>query len=151
MTHVEGFDSLDDMFAAMGVAEDAANADLLPGQIQLRDDVTTRRYWAHPLPEIDLIVYGVTPPIAEIQPDAGFDVAENRARGYLTGTGYSPAVSSRGEPGDTHVSQVVPISEETFRLAESLNWPTWSMMMEPEQRDLGRALARHEADSLCRI
>lgn len=150
MTHVEGFDSLDQMFAAMAAREDIANMALTPGQTALRDDVAETRYWAHALPEIDMIVFGVTPPIAEIiAAGAGFDVADNRSRGYLTGTGYS-ADCPRGESGDTHVSQVVPISEETFRLAESLDWPTWTMMREHEQRHLGRALARHESDANCR-
>lgn len=149
MTHVQGFDSMDEMFGAMNVAEDIANAGLTPGQVALRDDVAATRHWAQPLPDIDLVVYGATPPIADIiARDPGFDVADNRARGYLTGVGFS-AFEPTGESSDTHVSQVVPISAEVFEMAKALDWPTWSMLAEgsAEVRPLGYALARAEAEA----
>lgn len=138
--HIQAFDSMDDAFAAMGKAEDAANARLLPGQITLRDAVTEVGYWAQAVPEWDMIIYGNTPPTAETQTGAGFDVDANRARGYLTGMAYSN-VEMFGEAGDTHVSQVVPIDAQTFALASLLEFPSLSMIREIGQRgseDLGR-------------
>jgi hypothetical protein len=149
MTHVEGFDNLDDMFAAMGAAEDVANHRLSPGQERLRDNTLVTGYWAQALPDIDLVVYGKTPPSAETQVGAGFDVAENRARGYLTGIGFS-ADCPYGEGGDTHVSQVVPITERVFVMAQLLRFPTYSMLREDYNIILGVALAECERLSLGR-
>jgi hypothetical protein len=148
---VQGFDNMDEMFSAMAAAEDAANFTLTPGQIALRDDVESTRHWAQAIPDYDMVIYGATPPIAEIEArEPGFDVADNRERGYLTGVAFSVDTPT-GESGDTHVSQVIPISAETFALAKSLDWPTWSMLREREQRDLATRLAGHEADARCRV
>jgi hypothetical protein len=147
MTHVEGFDSMDEAFMAMDVMEDIANLDLTPAQIALRDDVENTRHWAQALPDIDLVIYGIVPPVADIMAkDPGFNVVENRARGYLTGTAYS-ADDERGDPHDMHVSQVIPISGKTFMLAKGLKWPTFSMLLERENRELGRRLAEHEREA----
>lgn len=146
MTGVQGFDSMEEAFAAMGEAEDSANAALLPGQIALRDDVAVTRYWAQPVPEQDEVVYGETPPIDQMR-EPGFDVDSNRARGYLTGTCWS-GYEDRPDHHDVHVSQVVPISRETFEVARDLGWPNWSRLThDPDCRDLGRALAKHEAEA----
>ena len=146
MTHVQGFDNMDEMWATMAAAEDAANRELTPGQIRLRDDVENTGYWAQALPDLDLVIYGVVLPNAEIiAAGADFDVNDNRERGYLTSTAHSVAVSPRGETGDTHVSQVIPIHKDVYREAESLHWPSWSQLMETtEGRALGRLLARAE-------
>lgn len=144
--HVQGFDSLEEMFAAMGAAEEVANADLLPGQVRLREDTGTTRYWAQPLPEQDEVVFGEVYTLARVQSeDPGFDPAENRSRGYLTGRFYS-AFEPDGDPHDTHVSQVVPISAEVFAEARRLGWPTWSRLHEdPECLALAHSLALAEA------
>lgn len=132
---------LDGMFAAMSDMEDAANARLTAVQVALRDATGETVYWARAMPDEDLVIYGIVPPNAETQEGAGFDVDENRARGYLTGTAYSAAVDAeRGESGDTHVSQVIAISQETFRLAQMLGWPTFSMLREEDNRPLGHRL-----------
>lgn len=135
--------SMDGMFAAMAEMEDAANLRLTPGQIALRDDVENTRYWARPMVDEDVVIFGVAQPVFIVERSAGFDATENRKRGYLTGTAYS-AWLERGEYGDTHVSQVVPIPEDVFRAAQALNWPTFSMLREVEQRDLALSLARAE-------
>jgi hypothetical protein len=147
MGEVEGFDSLDDMFATMAAHEDLANMSLTPGQVRLRDDMGHTRYWARPLPEVDLVIYGRAETTGRVQAEAGFDATDNRERGYLTGTGYSEAVPD-GEYGDTHVSQVVPISMTVFLLAKSLDWPTWSRLgSDPACRGLGVALAEAEQEA----
>lgn len=113
--------------------EDAANASLTPGQVMLRDDTETTRYWAQPLPDMGLVIYAVCPPVEE-------DLRDNRARGYLTGTAYSGWEPS-GEYGDTHVSQVVPINEDLFEAARLAGFPTWDGLREEGNRALGQALA----------
>jgi hypothetical protein len=143
---VQGFDSLDEMFAAMAASEDIANLRITPGQARLRDATTETVYWAQAVPEYDLVIYGKTPPNAETQKGAGFDVDDNRERGYLTGIAYSADLED-GEPGDTHVSQVIPISLHTFTVAEALDWPRFSALREGDNRILGAALAQHETDS----
>jgi hypothetical protein len=144
MSHVEGFDNMDEMFAAMAAHEDNANRNMLPGQIRLRDDNENETFWAQPLPDIDLVVYGVAQPNFVVQRSAGFDAADNRERGYLTGTAYS-AGADTGEYGDTHVSQVIPITRTVFRLAQMLDWPDWSRLVsDPDCRTLGALLAQAE-------
>jgi hypothetical protein len=146
MSHVEGFDNMDEMFAAMAAHEDIANMNMLPGQIRLRDDAENETFWAQPLPDIDLVVYGVAQPNFVVQRSADFDAADNRERGYLTGTAYSAA--SEGEYGDTHVSQVIPITRIIFRLAQELDWPDWSRLSsDPTCRTLGRLLAQSEQEA----
>jgi hypothetical protein len=147
---VQGFNSMDEMFAAMNAAELAANERLTAGQVRLRDAVTETGYWAQAIPEHDLVIYGETPPTAETQKGAGFDVNANRKRGYLTGTAYSAAVGENGESGDTHVSQVIPIPRTTFLVAKSLDWPTFSQLHEYDNRTLGALLAAAERESLGR-
>jgi hypothetical protein len=144
MPDVQGFDTMDGMFAAMQDMEDAANADLTAVQVALRDSPEQTVYWVRAMPEWDLVIYGIVPPNAETQKGADFDVNENRARGYLTGTAYSAAVGEDGESGDTHVSQVIAINDETFRLAQTLGWPTFSMLRDPENLPLAHRLALHE-------
>ncbi len=148
--HVQGYSSMEEAFAEMEAAEASANAHLTAVQVALRDTTDKEVYWAQAVPEWDLVIYGVVPPNAETQKGADFDVDENRARGYLTGTAYSAAVGENGEPGDTHVSQVIAISEETFRLAQMLGWPTFSMLREPENLPLGHRLYLHERSTNAR-
>jgi len=104
-------DSLDDMFAEMARAEDAANARITPAQEALRDDHTATRYFARAV--YDIVVYGEVPPASD--PDL-------RARGYLTGTAYSIACPE-GESGDTHVSVCIPIGRPVFEMAREHDWP----------------------------
>lgn len=146
MTHIEPFDTVEEGLLIQSVFEDIANLDLIPGQVALRDDVETTRYWAQPIPEQDEVVYGETPPVAEMR-EPGFDVDSNRAHGYLTGVSWS-GYSESPDHHDVHVSQVVPISRETFEVARGLGWPNWSRLTHDlDCRPLGRALAQHEAEA----
>jgi hypothetical protein len=140
---IQSFDSYEDMLAAMFDAEAVANAGLTPGQVRLRDDVENVRCWAYPIPHLDVVLYGKTPRIADVQTEDGFNVAENRARGYLTGTVFS-AVEPDGEFGDTHVSQVVPITLHAFTLAEAFGWPTYQGLREGDNQILNAELALAE-------
>lgn len=144
--HVEGFDSMDQMMSAMAAHEDEANRHLTPGQVRLRDDVENTRHWAQALPDYDLVVYGIAQPNFIVKRSADFDVEDNRVRGYLTGTAYSVGEAS-GEYGDTHVSQVVPISEDVFLMAQMLGWPTWSGLHEQDNAPLAASLALAEQEA----
>lgn len=147
---VQGFDDMDAMFAAMNAAEDAANDGLLPAQVAIRDAVEERVYWVRAIAAYDLVIYGEVPPSAETQKRADFDVAENRQRGYLTGVAYSAAVGEDGEPGDTHVSQVIPIDAETFTMARGLGFPDFGSLTLDANLALARRLAEHEKQALGR-
>lgn len=116
----QSFDSLDDMYAAMEKAEDAANESLLRGQVALRDRMTETVYWVQAVPAMDLIVYGETPPATD---------TDLRSRGYLTGMAYS-AWEPEGEPGDTHVAVVMPVSKTLFDRAKAEGFPTLSQLSE---------------------
>jgi hypothetical protein len=140
--HVTSYGSMDEAFAAMNEAEAAANEALTPGQIRLRDDVENVRYWVRILTEYGLVIFGKVLPNADLKSDEdeGFDVDANRARGYLTGNAFS-AWEPTGEYGDTHVSQVIPITPTEFVMAERLGWPTMDALRDtPEGNILGRML-----------
>lgn len=142
--HVQSFDNLDEMTAYMAAQEDMANGQLSPGQIALRDDVETTRYWVRAIPDWDLVIYGKADTVADVRASGvDFDPVDNRERGYLTGTAYS-ASEPEGEYGDTHVFDVIPITDMVFRLAQGLGWPTYSMLHEREMVPLARALAESE-------
>ena len=143
--HVISFDNMDDAYDAMDTMEDRANLNLTPGQVRLRDDVEHTRYWVRMIPEYDgLVIYGKVPPVAETQREAEFDVVDNRARGYLTGTAFS-LWEPEGEPGDTHVSEVIPITPTEFVFAERLGWPDMDRLKGTEHGPiLGMMLYRCE-------
>lgn len=147
--HVQSFDNLDEMTAYMAAQEDMANGQLSPGQIALRDDVETTRYWVRAIPDWDLVIYGKADTVADVRASGvDFDPVDNRERGYLTGTAYSAAVSDRGESGDTHVAEVIPISAATFALAQEHGFPDWNRLRHPSHHALGRALATAEHEAL---
>lgn len=132
--HIQSFDSLDDMYAAMEKAENAANDSLLRGQVALRDRMEETVYWVQAVPSMDLIVYGETPAAED---------TDLRSRGYLTGMAYS-AWEPQGEHGDTHVSQVMPVSKILFDRAKSEGFPTISQLSEEQHQTLALALAMCE-------
>lgn len=148
MSHVESFDNMDEAAAYMAAHEDMANAQLSPGQIALRDDTGHTRHWARAIPDWDLVIYGEAESIDTLRANGvEFDPVDNRERGYLTGTAYS-AHEPTGEYGDTHVFDVIPITARVYRLAETLGWPTYSMLHEEEYRTLAALLAGAEREAL---
>lgn len=56
--HVETYDSMESMQAAMAAAEQAANERLLPAQIALRDAADHDVYWVRPAPEFGCLIFG---------------------------------------------------------------------------------------------
>lgn len=150
--HVESFDSIEEGYASMGRAEDSANEGLLPPQVALRDDDQNTRHFVVSLP--DCLGFGVATSLPDLlakvtanaDPDDPDDVAEVeyetemyrgiRPRGYLTGTVHTIYGE---EYGDTHVSQVIPISEEAFEEARRAGWKAAAMdglltvMLDPDQ------------------
>lgn len=150
--HVESFDSLEAMHASMNAAENAANDGLVPPQVALRDDVDTTRHFVVGLP--DCLGFGEVPRYdsllarvtSRMDVDDPEDVAEAeweiadlpdlRARGYLTGTVHTPYGD---DWGDTHVSQVIPITEKAFEEARRAGWKAsaldrlMTVMLDPDQ------------------
>lgn len=141
---VTSYDSLEAMFADMAEREAAANAAVCPEQAAVRD-ATDTVFWMRPYESI--VIFGRTPSVAayaEIEYAhldrelAGADPAERamlvseraavlptftdrRARGYLTGDCFS-VWEAEGEWGDTHCSQVWPISSAQFEAARAAGW-----------------------------
>lgn len=136
--HVQSFDTFEEMQASMAAAEEAANARILPQQAALRDDDTDTRYWVRPCEE-GFLIFGVAPTYEALCEEeakySDLDTEEGqaeyeyscqslkprRARGYLTGVAFS-VVEPTGEQGDTHVSQVCPISEQAFNEGKAAGW-----------------------------
>lgn len=53
--HIESFDSIEAVYAAMESGERAANASLHPAQVALRDNDETDAWWVRPEPSVGLI------------------------------------------------------------------------------------------------
>lgn len=136
MTEFIPFNSLEEAQAMMQRAEAAANAKLQEGQIALRDDTAHERYWMHLTP-YGFIEYGHCwsekllreKTEAAYANDPGENYAEEeiassleaRKRGYLFGTAHA-TFNVKGDLGSTHVSQVIPISEDMFNCAREAGW-----------------------------
>jgi hypothetical protein len=130
------FNSLEEMQAFMQRSEDAANANLQDAQVALRDDVDNERYWMNVTP-YGFIEYGhcfsratLTEHVAKVYAKHGDEddpqdeidsILDTRKRGYLFGRAYA-TINVKGSTGSTHVSQVMPISEEMFNLARDAGW-----------------------------
>ncbi len=150
MIDVTGYASMDEMFAAMAEAEDAANASLLPAQVRLRDDITNEVYWFRPNDDFEIYGHGWTAVMCnESSLASGCSageaareteaVVEARTRGYLFGRAYS-VIMPLGEIGSVHVATVVPITKAVFELAR-LN--EWSSKREVELGDAIRTAVTH--------
>lgn len=134
--YVQSFDSLEDMYAAMAAAEEAANEQVTEAQAALRDATDQDVFWIGPNGG-ELIVYGHTPALVNPTEDA----LELRKRGYLTGMAYS-LWEPEGEGGDTHVSRVIPVSSLVFELGKLAGFPNFDTLA--EHGVLARALSKAE-------
>lgn len=130
---VIGFDSFDEMLEHMGKAEDAANARTTPRQ----KAIGWGDYWMQPYQ--DILVFGRIWTREETEKSEGRYIdqddpeevagfAETMAnldsryeRGYRFGTAWSEA-EREGELGDTHISVMIPITQEEFEEAKAVNW-----------------------------
>ncbi len=129
-----GFDNWDDAIEHMREVERQLEGTLTPSQRALRLDRGHDRYWMR-FTDYGFEIFGIAWSDATLRADIekacatyGGDVDEememfegNRERGYLTGYAWSE-VLPEGEGGDTHVSQVVPISKEMFERARAAGW-----------------------------
>jgi hypothetical protein len=107
----------------------AALAALLPAQRELLDG---RAFcWFSYNGTIELAVFGESDSVEESQrkekalsgPEdgPGFDYAEGRTRGYAFSTSYS-TWDTRGELGDVHLLELVPIERSAFESARECGW-----------------------------
>jgi hypothetical protein len=125
---IQFFDDIDDMFAALDKGVKKANDMTLPRQKLIQYGDYWMRMWE------DLIIFG------RISTTEELDAEERRlgateeeiayeheamdysySRGFRFGRAYS-IVEPTGELGDTHISQMVPITKEEFEDAKRLNW-----------------------------
>lgn len=128
---------MEEMQAYLQAAEARANAGLNDLQTGLRDDLARERYWMQPT-EYGFIVYGHCwskttltdetkktyakyPDEEDHSDDEIRSSLEARKRGYMFGKAWS-APYPEGELGSTHVSQVIPISEDMFNRARDAGW-----------------------------
>lgn len=124
MSEPMGFDSLEEMFAFMQAQEAEANEHLRPEQAEIRDDWAHDRWWVRPYPEAGCLIFGEAwsrERVEAREPEAASHLREMRERGYLFGMAYS-VLEPDGEPGDTHVANLMPISEQAFNEAKTHGW-----------------------------
>jgi hypothetical protein len=133
MHEVTSFDSVEEMQAAIRAREDAANERILPSQILLRDDHSNTRFWFR-VYDNEVEIWGIAPSLDDLwaqevrcgaEPDEEQSFRDHeiemRGRGYVRGTAYSIIVPD-GEFGSTHVSEVIPVTEEAFHAARVAEW-----------------------------
>lgn len=83
------------------------------------DQPDIQGYWVSPRPDYGLMIFGVEH-MSNYEEDNAM-IRQSREAGYLFGTWYSVACDY-GEMGSQHVSRCLPISKETFEIAQRVNW-----------------------------
>lgn len=124
----QSFDSMEDMYEAMRIAEETANGLVTDEQRQIG--------WGDCWLSIahDIVIWGRIWTMEELlasEKKAGATKADLRsmeihetemfARGYRFGKAYSIVVAE-GELGSTHISTMVPIHEKAFDIAQDCHW-----------------------------
>jgi len=122
------FDDVDEMFEAIGKGVDAAKARATPRQ----NAITYGDYWMRAFE--DFLIFGRITPEAELwateaelgasEEELEWEMASMKANydnGFRFGRAYS-VVEPEGELGDTHVCDMVPITEEEFNQSKGLHW-----------------------------
>jgi len=125
---IQFFDNTDDMFTAIRRGVEAAKARATPRQ----NAITYGDYWLRVVD--DFVICGRITPQEELwatEAELGASAEEiesekemqeaSYADGFRFGRAYS-IVCPEGELGDTHVSDMVPITEEEFNQSKGLNW-----------------------------
>lgn len=130
-------DELEQMFATMRAREDDAMLNLSPDQKGMLG--RGFQWFVSPRPEFQLVIFGEAWDEAEFvhrEVAAGGDASEATrmhrdltSRGYLYGVCYSEAEPA-GEIGSTHVSYVVPISQQEFEEAKRTGFTRWTFSEE---------------------
>lgn len=125
----QAFDDVDEMFASIrrGVEDAKSRA------TDKQNSITYGDYWMRNWNN-DLLIFGHITPYDDLVADSRRLCADedefqwemesmkgNYDNGFRFGRAYSVACPE-GELGDTHVSTMIPISEEAFEEAKSLNW-----------------------------
>jgi len=127
---VENYDSFDSMMDAIGQQVERAKSWIRPRQAA----ITYGDYWMSPRPDLGIIIFGRITPRDEMDATerrlgASEEEIEEEHRvydaSYESGFRFGMAYSSweaRGELGDTHVSTMLPITEEEFLQAQDALW-----------------------------
>lgn len=138
---VISFNSLDDAYAHIEAAREAAVATELPEQVAIRDEVDIDHWFVRVTQ--GLVIFGVVPsaasmaaderatygpPAEELDPEDqaefGWTIAaakEQRARGYLFSRCFSE-IEPAGELGDTFYTEMTPITQAQFEDARGRQW-----------------------------
>lgn len=115
------YENLDDMFQDMRRAEEEANAHLHPSQSK----IGYGDHWMRTVPEADVIVfgriYGREEEMIGEDRESQAMMDTSYARGYRFGRAFS-VICPEGELGSTHIANMIPISEDDFHIAGTLNW-----------------------------
>jgi len=122
------FDDVDEMFAAISRGVEAAKYRATPRQ----NSITYGDYWLRVFE--DFLIFGHITPEAELwateaelgasEEELEWEMASMKANydnGFRFGRAYS-IVEPDGELGDTHVCDMVPITEEEFNQSKDLHW-----------------------------
>lgn len=119
--------SMEDLWALEVANQAAALAKLTTEQRELLDG---RAFcWFRWQAAYNLAIFGECKSVADQQAETratygdedDFDYAEGRRRGFAFGTAYSVG-EARGELGDTHLLDLVPVSRGTFEAARTAGW-----------------------------
>jgi hypothetical protein len=142
--NIMSFNNFDDMMTFLAANEAAANASVVPCQRELLDG---REFWYwRTVESMKIDIIGHVPSLAEtlkaeratysdpFEEDEAEEFAwsekslhDRLSRGYVFGRHFS-VIEPKGELGDVHVSQVIPISREAFEECEAAGWrPTLQM------------------------
>lgn len=128
--HIESFDNLEDMFAAMAKATYEANDAICDAQRA----VTYGSCWARFAVDLGIIVFGQVMTLEEVAAgerkvgSTETEIAasliilqENHQRGYMFGRAYS-VWEPGGELGDTHRANLWPITKPEYEAARLAEW-----------------------------
>ena len=119
----QSFDNMDDAFEVMRRNEEAANAATHPCQTA----ITYGDHWMQPyeMGGEAILIFGRVSTLEELwkveDEDTMPGILERHKRGYRFGMAWS-VLEPRGEWGDTHVSQMIPIPKTLFEIGRDRDW-----------------------------
>jgi hypothetical protein len=149
MVHIEVFDNFEEMQKRMEEQLERAKSWIRPRQAAITYGDYWMRVWdaygdrilicgyIHTLDEVESeerrIMEEDDESREEIEAEMAYErqvMSNSYANGFRFGRAYS-VIEPSGELGDTHVSQMIPITKEEFEECKSLNWVFEEVMYLP--------------------